>query len=71
MKTQNTDEYIVYSNYYKDKKEAVVVKHVQNGSWGVILKEEGKQELLEYYPTHNETWADNVAENFVEGIRQI
>jgi len=67
---QNDNEYIVYSSYYKDSKEAVVVKNKENGSWGVILKEEGKQDLLEYYPTHNESWADSVAENFVEGIRQ-
>ena len=68
--SKDTNEYIVYSSYSKDSREAVIIKHRQNGSWGVILKEEGKSDFLEWYPTHSETWAENTAENFVEGIKQ-
>tara|TARA_B100000767_G_C19546379_1_gene443020 strand:- start:390 stop:560 length:171 start_codon:yes stop_codon:yes gene_type:complete len=55
----------------KDSREAVVIKHRANGSWGVILKEEGRPDFIEYYPTHSEIWAENTAENFVEGIKQV
>jgi|TARA_B110000211_G_C13838874_1_gene446973 hypothetical protein len=71
MKAQDTDEYIVYSNYMQGAREAVVVRQRGTGNWGVILKEEGKQELLEWYPTHSQSWSEDVAENFVEGIRQF
>ena len=66
----DTNEYVVYSNYIKDSKEAVVIKNRHNGSWGVILKEEGRPDFIGWYPTHSETWAENTAENFVEGIKQ-
>ena len=71
MHQKDSIEYIVYSNYIKDGREAVVIKHRANGSWGVILKETGRPDFTEYYPTHSETWAENVAENFVERIKQI
>tara|TARA_R110001606_G_C15142398_1_gene624722 strand:- start:273 stop:488 length:216 start_codon:yes stop_codon:yes gene_type:complete len=71
MKTQDTDEYIVYSSYMQGTREAVVVKQRAGSIWGVILREEGKQELLEWYPTHSQTWADNAAENFVDNIKQL
>jgi hypothetical protein len=67
----DTNEYIVYSTFIKDSREAVVIKHRANSSWGVILKEEGRQDFIEYYPTHSEIWAENTAENFVEGIKQV
>lgn len=70
MYQQDNNEYIVYSTFMKDSKEAVVIKHRANGSWGVILKEKGKADFIEYYPTHSEIWAENTAENFVEGIKQ-
>ena len=68
---QNTNEYIVFSNFMKNKKEAVVIKHKASGSWGVVLKEEGRPDFTEYYPNHSETWAENCAENFVEGIKVL
>ena len=30
-----------------------------------------KPGLLEYYPVKSEAWAENVAENFVEKIRNL
>lgn len=55
----------------KNNKEAVVIKHRASGSWGVVLKEEGRPDFTEYYPKHNENWAENCAENFVEGIKVL
>ena len=71
MKAQDTNEYRVHSNYMEGSREAVVVKHRASGSWGVVLKEEGRPDFTEYYPKHSETWAENAAENFVLGIKQL
>jgi|TARA_R110000822_G_scaffold76716_2_gene184475 hypothetical protein len=68
---QDTNEFIVFSHYQKDSKKATVVKQREKGYWGVHMSVDDKKGLLEWYPTHSETWAENVAENFVEGIRQI
>ena len=68
---QHTNEYEVYSTYQMNQKTAVVVKHRVSGSWGVHMSEGKKPGLLEYYPTHSEAWAEDVAENFVQGIRQL
>ena len=68
---QHTNEYEVYSTFKMNEKTAVVVKHRVSGSWGVHMSQDNKAGLLEYFPTHSETWAENVAENFVEGIKQL
>ena len=68
---QNTNENEIYHTYTKGDRVATVVKHNINGSWGVHMKNGDKPGLLEYYPTHSESWAENCAENFVEGIKQL
>ena len=68
---ESNNEYEVYSTYQMNQKTAVVVKHRVSGSWGVHMSQDNKAGLLEYYPTHSEAWAENVAENFVEGIKQL
>jgi len=68
---QDTNEYIVYSTYEMNGKKAVVVRQREHGYWGVHMSKDNKPGLLEYYPTHSESWAEDVAENFVQGIRQI
>jgi hypothetical protein len=35
------------------------------------MKIGNKPGLLEFYPTHSEVWAEECAENFVEGIKQL
>jgi len=67
----DTNEYLVYSNFMKNDKEAVVIKHRQNRSWGVVLKEKGRPDFIQYYPTHGESFAENVADNFIEGLKQL
>ena len=61
----------IYHTYSKDDREAIVVKHKINGSWGVYMQIGDKPGLLEYYPVKSEAWAENVAENFVEKIRNL
>ena len=68
---ESNNEYEVYSTYQMNQKTAVVVKHRVSGSWGVHMSEGKKPHLYSYFPTHSETWAENVAENFVEGIKQL
>jgi len=71
MKAQDTNEYIIYSNYMEGNKEAKVVRHRVNDSWGVLMIEGNKPGFLEYYPTKSESWAEDCAENFVLGIKQL
>tara|TARA_R110001592_G_scaffold354958_1_gene655044 strand:+ start:474 stop:644 length:171 start_codon:yes stop_codon:yes gene_type:complete len=52
-------------------KEAKVVRHRVNDSWGVLMIEGNKPGFLEYYPTKSESWAEDCAENFVLGIKQL
>lgn len=61
----------IYHTYSKGDREATVVKHKINGSWGVYMEEGGRPGLLEYYPVKSEAWVENVAENFVERIRNL
>ena len=63
------DEYEIYHTYQQDNKLAHVVKHIASGSWGIHMFKDGKSGLIEYYPTKNETWAEDAAENFVSGIK--
>ena len=68
---QNTSDCIIYSTYQKEDRVATVVKHRISNSWGVHMKIGNKPGLLEFYPTHSEVWAEECAENFVEGIKQL
>ena len=63
------EEYEIYHTYQQDNKLAHVVKHIASGSWGIHMFKDGKSGLIEYYPTKNETWAEDAAENFVSGIK--
>ena len=67
---QKNNEYEIYSTYEQNERVAHVVKHRASGSWGIHMFKDNKPGLIEYYPTHSETWAENCAENFVLGIKQ-
>ena len=68
--TNQNNEYKIYSTYLEGNKVAHVVKHRENGYWGVHMKNGDKPGLTEYYPTHSESWAEDCAENFVLGIKK-
>ena len=68
---QKNNEYEIYSTFQEGNKIAHVVKCRRSGSWGVHMKNGDKPGLTEYYPTHNEMWAEDCAENFVVGIKKI
>ena len=65
------NEFKVYSTFVEEDKIAHVVKHRINGSWGVYMKNKDHPGFLEYYPTKSESWAEDCAENFVLGLKQI
>ena len=69
MQTMRNDEYEIYHTYQEGNKLAHVVKHNNSGSWGIHMFKDGKSGLIEYYPTKNESWAEDAAENFVLGIK--
>ena len=69
-KQTNNNEHEEYTTYVKGNRMAHVIKHIKSGSWGVHMIQDNKLPgLIEYYPTKSECWAENCAENFVEGIK--
>ena len=58
-----------YSTYVDGNRRADVIK--KDGDWGVKFYEDNKSIGIEWYPTKSEAWAEDCAENYVMGIKNL
>ena len=60
----------IYSTYMNGDRTATVVRHKTGNYWGVHLIEvpTSNAGFLMWHPTKSESWCENIAENFCEGI---
>ena len=58
-----------YSTYVDGNRRADVIK--KDGDWGVKFYEDNKSIGVEWYPTKSEAWAEDCAENYVMGIKNL
>ena len=59
-----------YHDYWQDNRRAEVFR-TKNGDWGVRYFKNKKWLLDEIYREHSEFYAENAAENFVLGIKDV
>lgn len=58
-----------FSTYVDGNRRADVIR--KNGNWGVKFYEDNKSIGIEWYPTKSESWAEDCAENYVAGIKNL
>jgi len=59
-----------YSTYVNGDLQAHVVKHPKKG-WGCEFYNNLELVKIEFYSSHSESYAEDAAENYVEGIKII
>ena len=59
-----------YHDYWQDNRRAEVFR-TKNGDWGVRYFKNKRWLLDEIYREHSEFYAENAAENFVLGIKDV
>jgi len=64
------NEFEVYSEYTHDEKFAQVVRSNTTQAWGVYLldKQSKSNGFLMWHPTKSESWCEDIAENFCQGM---
>jgi hypothetical protein len=62
--------YMELSSYYGENKRADVIKCVSEDRYGVKFFVEDNSLGIEWYDGKSEAWAEDVAENWVEGIKE-
>ena len=65
-----TEVYLKHHVYWQDNRRAEVFR-TKNGDWGVRYFKNKKWLLDEIYREHSEFYAENAAENFVLGIKDV
>ena len=58
-----------YSTYVEGNRRADVIK--KNGDWGCRFYVDNESIAVEWYPTKSESWAEDCAENYVMGIKNL
>lgn len=61
----------VMSEFMELPKAAQVVKKKDDGTFGVRFTHEGKTLGIEWYEGKSESWAEDAAENWILGIKDI
>ena len=63
-------DFTVYSEYSQDNRYAQVVQHNEHKYWGVYLldKQSKSNGFLMWHPTKSESWCEDIAENFCQGM---
>ena len=58
-----------FSTYVDGNRRADVIR--KNGDWGCRFYKDNKSIGIEWYPTKSESWAEDCAENYVMGIKNL
>lgn len=58
-----------YSTYVEGNRRADVIK--KDGDWGCRFYVDNESIGVEWYPTKSESWAEDCAENYVMGIKNL
>ena len=58
-----------YSTYVEGNRRADVIK--KDGDWGCRFYVDNESIAVEWYPTKSESWAEDCAENYVMGIKNL
>ena len=61
----------VMSEFMEDPRAAQVVKKKDDGTFGVRFTYKGKTLGIEWYEGKSESWAEDAAENWILGIKDI
>ena len=64
------NDFTVYSEYSQDNRYAQVVQHNEHTYWVVYLldKQSKSNGFLMWHPTKSESWCEDIAENFCQGM---
>lgn len=65
------DDVILLSEYMELPKSAQVVKKKEDGTYGVRFVHKGMTLGIEWYEGKSESWAEDAAENWILGIKDI
>tara|TARA_Y100001937_G_scaffold84499_2_gene114343 strand:- start:3058 stop:3270 length:213 start_codon:yes stop_codon:yes gene_type:complete len=64
-------KYMEYSSYIDGDKKADVIRDTVKDNWGVKFSHRNEQVGIEWYKGHSEIYAENAAENWVMGIKEV
>ncbi len=62
--------YMELSSYFNDNKQADVIKCIAEDRYGVKFFVDGNNLGIEWYDGKSEAWAEDAAENWVEGLKE-
>lgn len=62
-------EYIGSDEYSHRSAEVLRTVGLDDNYWGIRMRSHGESLMIEWYPSHSESWAESAAENYVMGIK--